>query len=95
MAATVRDSNGVPARMKRPKGRSTKAVVSRWHVPGVRDWESEKHLSIRVTRKISDKVLGLLSYMRAFQNSVTSNVAPFNTIELEQNIVNLQISYKL
>jgi len=56
---------------------------------------TEKHLSIGVTRKISDKVLGSLSYMRAFENSVTSNVAPFNTIELEQNIVNLQISYKL
>ncbi len=56
---------------------------------------TEKHLSIGLTRKISDKVMGSLSYMRAFQNSVTSNVAPFNTIELEQNIVNLQISYKL
>ena len=56
---------------------------------------TEKHLSIGVTRKISDKVMGSLSYMRAFQNSVTSNVAPFNTIELEQNIINLQISYKL
>ena len=56
---------------------------------------TEKHLSIGVTRKISDKVMGSLSYMHAFQNSVTSNVAPFNTIELEQNIINLQISYKL
>lgn len=56
---------------------------------------TEKHLSIGLTRKISDRVMGSLSYMRALQNSITSNVAPFNTIELEQNIVNLQISYKL
>jgi long-chain fatty acid transport protein len=56
---------------------------------------TEKHLSIGVTRKITDKIMGSLSYMHAFENSVTSNVAPFNTIELKQNIINLQISYKL
>lgn len=56
---------------------------------------TEKHLSIGLTRKISDRVMGSLSYMHAFRNSLTSDVAPFNTIELEQNIINLQISYKL
>lgn len=56
---------------------------------------TEKHLSVGLTRKISDKISGSLSYMHAFHNEVISNVAPFNTIELEQNIFNLQISYKL
>lgn len=55
---------------------------------------TEKHLSLGVTRKLSDKVSGSLSYVRAFQNEITSNVAPYNKIELEQNIVNLQLSYK-
>ncbi len=52
---------------------------------------TEKHMSLGLTRKISDKVLGSLSYMHAFKNSVASST---NTIELEQNIINLQISYK-
>ncbi len=56
---------------------------------------TEKHLSLGMTRQISDRVMGSLSYMHAFRNAVTSDVAPFNTIELEQNILNLQISYKL
>ncbi len=55
---------------------------------------TEKHLSLGVTRKFSDKVSGSLSYVRAFQNEITSNVAPYNKIELEQNIVNVQLSYK-
>jgi long-chain fatty acid transport protein len=54
----------------------------------------EKHLALGVTRKFSDKVMGSFSYVHAFKNSVTSNVAPFNTIELKQNLVNFQVSYK-
>jgi long-chain fatty acid transport protein len=54
---------------------------------------TESHLSLGVTRKLSDKVSGSLSYMHAFSNEITSSVAPYNTIELEQNIVNVQISY--
>ncbi len=54
---------------------------------------TEKHLSVGVTRKLSDKVSASLSYMHAFHNDVTSNVAPRNKIELEQNIANVQISY--
>ncbi len=54
----------------------------------------EKHLSIGLTRKFSDKVSGSFSYVHAFKNSVTSNVAPRNTIELEQNLVNFQVSYR-
>jgi long-chain fatty acid transport protein len=54
----------------------------------------EKHLTLGVSRKFSDKVTGSLSYVHAFKNSVTSNVAPLNTIELKQNQVNMQISYQ-
>jgi long-chain fatty acid transport protein len=55
---------------------------------------TEKHLTLGVTRKFSDKVSASLSYAHAFHNEITSNVAPFNKIELEQNIVNVQLSYK-
>jgi long-chain fatty acid transport protein len=55
---------------------------------------TEKHLSLGVTRKLSEKVSGSLSYMRAMHNSVESNSGSGNKIELEQNIVNAQISYK-
>lgn len=54
----------------------------------------EKHLTLGVSRKFSDKVTGSLSYVHAFKNSVTSNVAPFNTIELKQNLFNMQVSYQ-
>lgn len=55
---------------------------------------TEKHLSFGATQKFSDKVSASLSYVHAFQNEITSNVAPYNKIELEQNIVNIQLSYK-
>ncbi len=54
----------------------------------------EKHLSLGISRKFNEKVTGSFSYVRAFNNSVTSSVAPFNTIELEQNLFNMQISYQ-
>jgi len=54
---------------------------------------TEKHLSMGMTRKLSDKVSASLSYMHAFHNDITSNVAPRNKIELEQNIANVQVSY--
>jgi long-chain fatty acid transport protein len=54
----------------------------------------EKHLSLGISRKFSDKVTGSLSYVHAFDNRVKSNVAPFNSIELKQNLVNMQISYQ-
>jgi len=54
---------------------------------------TEKHLSVGMTRKLSDKVPASLSYMHAFHNDITSNVAPRNKIELEQNIANVQVSY--
>ena len=54
----------------------------------------EKHLSLEISRKLSKNVIGSLSYVHAFNNSVTSNVAPYNTIELEQNLFNLQVSYQ-
>ena len=45
------------------------------------------------TRKLSDKAMASLSYMQAFHNKVTSNSGSGNTIELEQNIFNVQISF--
>ncbi len=54
----------------------------------------EKHLSIGLTRRFSSKVVGSLSWVHAFNNSVTSSVGPPNTIELKQNIVNFQVSYQ-
>ncbi len=54
----------------------------------------EKHLALGVSRKFSKKVTGSLSYVHAFKNSVTSNVGPANTIELKQNLVNMQVSYQ-
>jgi len=54
---------------------------------------TEKHLSVGMTRKLSDKVSASLSYMHAFHNDITSNVAPRNKIDLEQNIANVQVSY--
>lgn len=55
---------------------------------------TEKHFSLGATRKFSDKVSASISYVHAFHNEITSNVAPANKIELEQNIVNVQLSYK-
>lgn len=56
---------------------------------------TELHLSLGVTRKFNDKVSGSLAYTHAFNNEITSNTGSNTTIELEQNIVNLQLSYKL
>lgn len=53
----------------------------------------EKHLSLGATRQLGQKVYGSLSYMHAFNNEVKSNTTP-QVIELEQNILNLQVSYK-
>ena len=54
---------------------------------------TEHHLGVGVTRNFNKKVAGSLSYVHAFSNDVTSTDGT-TTIELEQNIVNLQISYK-
>ncbi|MGD9865342.1 MAG: OmpP1/FadL family transporter [Pseudodonghicola sp.] len=53
---------------------------------------TEHHLSLGLTRYFSDKVAGTLSYVHAFQNDIT-NPATGTNIELEQNIVNLQMTY--
>ncbi|MBZ0071682.1 MAG: outer membrane protein transport protein [Gammaproteobacteria bacterium] len=55
---------------------------------------TEHHLSLGLTRYFSDKVAGSLSYVHAFQNDITSSTPSGNKIELEQNIVNLQITYQ-
>ena len=54
----------------------------------------EKHLTLGVSRKFNKKVTGSLSYVHAFKNSVTSNTGAANTIELKQNLVNMQVSYQ-
>jgi long-chain fatty acid transport protein len=53
----------------------------------------EHHLSLGVTRKFSDKVSGSFAYTHAFENELTSSVAPANTIKINQNQYNLNISY--
>ncbi len=54
----------------------------------------EKHLAVGVSRKLGARVTGSLSYVHAFKNSVSSSVAPANTIELKQNLLNFQVSYQ-
>lgn len=54
---------------------------------------TEHHLGIGLTRNFNQKVAGSLSYVHAFQNDLTSPTTG-TTIELEQNIVNLQMTYK-
>jgi long-chain fatty acid transport protein len=55
---------------------------------------TETHLSAGMTRQLSKKVSTSLSYVKALPNEITSSTAPLNTIELEQNIINFQISYR-
>lgn len=55
----------------------------------------ELHLSAGVTRKLTEKVSGSLSYTRAFENEITSNSGSGHTIGIEQNVVYMQISYQL
>lgn len=54
----------------------------------------EHHLSFALTRKFSDKVSGSFAYTHAFENDLTSSVAPYNTIEISQNQYNFNISYQ-
>jgi long-chain fatty acid transport protein len=53
----------------------------------------EHHLSVGLTRKFSDKVSGSFAYTHAFNNDMTASVGPANTIEIEQNQYNFNISY--
>jgi long-chain fatty acid transport protein len=53
----------------------------------------EKHASVGVTRQLGTKVFGSLSYAHAFHNEIQSRTSA-TKIELEQNIVNAQLSYK-
>lgn len=53
---------------------------------------TEKHFTLGVTRQISPKISGTLSYVRAFHNDVTSSDGT-TKIELEQNVANIQMSY--
>jgi long-chain fatty acid transport protein len=53
----------------------------------------EHHLSFGLSRKFSDKVSGSFAYTHAFENEMTSSVAPANTIKINQNQYNFNISY--
>ncbi len=53
---------------------------------------TEHHLSLGMTRQMSDKASVSLSYVRAFHNKVENSAG--RSIELEQNVLNLQISYR-
>lgn len=53
---------------------------------------TEHHLSLGMTRQMSDKASVSLSYVRAFHNEVKNSAG--NKLELEQNVLNLQISYR-
>lgn len=54
---------------------------------------TERHLSLGVTRKLGAKVSSSLSYVHAFRNEIASDTSS-NKIELEQNVVNVQLSYQ-
>jgi len=53
----------------------------------------EHHLSFGLTRKFSDKVSGSFAYTHAFENEMTASVGPANTIKINQNQYNVNISY--
>jgi long-chain fatty acid transport protein len=57
---------------------------------------TETHASVGLTRDFTERVAGSLSYVRAFANEVKADSAsaPIQSIELEQNVVNLQLSYR-
>lgn len=53
---------------------------------------TEHHASAGLTQRLKAGVSGSVSYVRAFHNAVSDDAG--NEIELEQNIVNLQLSYR-
>ncbi|OJW42533.1 outer membrane protein transport protein [Thiobacillus sp. 65-1402] len=53
----------------------------------------EHHLSFGLTRKFSSKVSGSFAYTHAFENDMTASVGPANTIKINQNQYNVNISY--
>lgn len=55
---------------------------------------TESHVSFGATRKLGKRVDGSISYVHAFNNEIKSDTTP-NVIELEQNVINFQISYKM
>lgn len=54
---------------------------------------TEKHAAIGLTRTIGERTAMSLAYAHAFKNEVPSSTGAPNTIELEQNILSVQISY--
>lgn len=54
---------------------------------------TEHHATVGLTRQLTDRIFGSLSYAHAFHNEVRSSISA-NVIELEQNVVNLQVTYR-
>lgn len=54
---------------------------------------TEKHLTLGFTRNLGAHTSASLSYARAFENKVESPTGA-NSIQLEQNVLNFQISYQ-
>lgn len=55
---------------------------------------TETHASIGATRQLGKNIEGSISYVRAFSNELTSSNSTA-TIQLDQNVLNFQISYKM
>jgi len=55
---------------------------------------TEAHLTLGLTRQLGQRLFTSVSYAHAFHNEVTSNSGSGNKIELEQNVLNLQMSYR-
>lgn len=53
---------------------------------------TEHHLSLGMTRQMTERASVSLSYAHAFNNEVKNSAG--TSIELEQNVINLQISYR-
>ncbi len=53
---------------------------------------TEQHLTFGLTRQLTKKFSTSFSYAKAFENKIENSAG--NSIELEQNVLNLQISYK-
>lgn len=64
-------------------------VTSNFGSLAVTEW----HGALGFTRAFTDRLSGSFSYAHAFENEVRSNAGPA-TIQLDQNIINLQLSYK-
>ena len=54
---------------------------------------SEHHLAIGLQRQLTGRVLSTATYTRVFENEVKSSSGSGNSIEMDQNVFHLQVSY--